>query len=819
MVGDHVGADRQDLALLRGRDLAAHHVVAGEAGAHEVLEAVLHPLHGLADHQRGHDRADVAGVDRHLVAEAAADVRRDHPDLVLGQPGDQRVDGPVRVRGLAGGPQRELPADPLVVGDAAAGLHRSRVDARVDDVLGDDHVGAGEDRLGRRLVAGLPVEAVVVGLPLEVVADHRGVRREGGAYVDHRRQGVVLHVDQLERVARRVAVLGHHERDLLALEPDLVGGEHGLHVVGQGGHPGQPLSGQVGAGDDRLHLGVGQRGGRVDADDPGMGDGRAQDREVQHPGQLDVVDVAAHPADEARVLLAEHPAVPDRRLVVVDPLEVLAGFGRGHDVLPTVSVSACGVGLGVGLGVRGPVAARVRGGPLHRAHDRGVAGAAADLSGDGLADRLLAGVRVAVEQRPRRHQHARGAEAALQPVAAHEALLDGVEHAVHLEVLDRAHLVAAGHRGQHGAGLDRLPVQPGHAGAAVAGVATPVRPGQPELVAQEVDQQQPPLDLPGDALPVHGHRHLHVSRPFPGRLDVVAGPVSRHPGADPLHRAPQRAPGQLVGEVALVVGRPPGVGHRGAALRRDRSRPGVELLRRLPAAQRLGDGGDAGGVRPDRGQADPRVGDHRAVHPHRGAGRGDRPVAGPAFDLGVGARAVRPQRDPDLGQDLAVLHRRLVGAAEEVAHRDHPLPARAADHAAGVDGGADRGQVLGGVGLAEGAADRAAVADDGVGDDPLRVGEDREVRGELGRLQQLPVPGHRPDPDLVGPDPDVAELVVEVVDVDDVLEVGQPQLHHRQQAVSARDQPGLVTQPLQESDRLVDARGPRVLEGRRNLHG
>ena len=69
-------------------------------------------------------------------------------------------------------------------------------------------------------------------------------------------QDVVLHVDQLEGVARGVAVLGHDERDLLALEADPVGGEHGLHVVGQRRHPGQSLRGEVGAGDDGLHLRV-----------------------------------------------------------------------------------------------------------------------------------------------------------------------------------------------------------------------------------------------------------------------------------------------------------------------------------------------------------------------------------------------------------------------------------------------------------------------------------------------------------------------------------------------------------------------------------
>ena len=61
--------------------------------------------------------------------------------------------------------------------------------------------------------------------------------------------------------------------------------------------------------------------------------------------QLDVVDVVAHAADEARVLLAQHPAVADGVLVVVGVLEVLGGGGDavvqgGHDALPTVSVGS-----------------------------------------------------------------------------------------------------------------------------------------------------------------------------------------------------------------------------------------------------------------------------------------------------------------------------------------------------------------------------------------------------------------------------------------------------------------------------------------------
>ena len=175
VVGEHVGPDRQDLAVVGGGDLADHDVVAGEAGAGEVLAAVLHPLDRLAEQQRADDRAHVARVDRHLVAEPAADIGRDDPDLVLGQAGHQRVQRAVRVRCLRRRPQRELSGHRVQIGDRTAGFHRRGMHTRIDDLLLDDDVGLGERGLGGRGVTGLPVEAVVVGLAVEVGADHRGV--------------------------------------------------------------------------------------------------------------------------------------------------------------------------------------------------------------------------------------------------------------------------------------------------------------------------------------------------------------------------------------------------------------------------------------------------------------------------------------------------------------------------------------------------------------------------------------------------------------------------------------------------------------------
>ena len=86
-----------------------------------------------------------------------------------------------------------------------------------------------------------------------------------------------------------------------------------------------------------------------------------------------------------------------------------------------------------------------------------------------------------------------------------------------------------------------------------------------------------------------------------------------------------------------------------------------------------------------------------------------------------------------------------------------------------------------------------AVAHHRVGDDPLGVAEDRE---DAPRARRTPAArdggsSRRSAPHRSRP-ADVAQLVVQVVDVDEVLGVGQAELHHRQQAVPAGDEPRLA---------------------------
>ena len=134
----------------------------------------------------------------------------------------------------------------------------------IQHVLLDHDFGLLERGVGRRRVAGLPVEDVVVGLAVDVVADHRSVRVQGLRRIDNRRQYVVVHVDQREGIACGVAVFGDDERHLLPLESDFVGRENRDDVMRERRNPRELQTFQQRARDNRLHLGVGLGGRRVD---------------------------------------------------------------------------------------------------------------------------------------------------------------------------------------------------------------------------------------------------------------------------------------------------------------------------------------------------------------------------------------------------------------------------------------------------------------------------------------------------------------------------------------------------------------------------
>ena len=142
------------------------------------------------------------------------------------------------VRRLGGHVDGHLTGRDVVVGDSPAGLHRGRVDARVEHLLANRDFGFLERLLGRVSVSSVPGEDEVVFFALFVVPDHRRAVFERLAGVNDHVERLVIYLYELQGVLSNVTVVGDDEGDLLALEAHLVCGEHCLGVARERRHPG-----------------------------------------------------------------------------------------------------------------------------------------------------------------------------------------------------------------------------------------------------------------------------------------------------------------------------------------------------------------------------------------------------------------------------------------------------------------------------------------------------------------------------------------------------------------------------------------------------
>ena len=122
---------------------------------------------------------------------------------------------------------------------------------------------------------------------------------------------------------------------------------------------------------------------------------------------------------------------------------------------------------------------------LHRVDDVLIAGAAAEIAFEAVADLFVGRIGIALEQLLGRHDHAGSAEAALEAMLVPEGFLHGVELAVGGEAFDGHHLAAIRLDGEHGAGLYGLAVERHGAGAADGGFAADVAAGESDDFAQK----------------------------------------------------------------------------------------------------------------------------------------------------------------------------------------------------------------------------------------------------------------------------------------------------------------------------------------------
>jgi hypothetical protein len=198
--------------------------------------------------------------------------------------------------------------------DRAARLHAGRGHAVDNEAVLDDVRGLGEGGVGRGLVADQLDEADVVGA---AVPDLRGAGfdRLGGG--DNRRQRIVIDLNQFGGVLRLRIGFGDDEGDRIADPAHAVLGQHRIRrrehrravaalEAAMRRQFAQARFLPVGRGDDGEHAGRGFRRRSIDCVDFGVAVRRAQHHAESHAGIDDVVDIAAAPLHQPRILEARH---------------------------------------------------------------------------------------------------------------------------------------------------------------------------------------------------------------------------------------------------------------------------------------------------------------------------------------------------------------------------------------------------------------------------------------------------------------------------------------------------------------------------------
>lgn len=383
--GGDTGADRRGVGAEVGVAGAAHGGDAAVAGACEgdVLAVVaaldggahqpgagVHPFHGPSERLGQEQDQRHVGVQVPLGAEAAADGRGDHPELVEGDAEDQRGEQEaVVVRPLGGGVEGVLAGDGVVVAHRAARFDGAVDGALVDEVEFHGDLGRGDGRVGAVLVAAGPVRVQVAGDGLVQLGRAFGEGLVGPG--DHG-QGLVLDGDRGQCGGGLARGLGDDHGDGVAHVAHGVPGEHGAGAgksVGVGREvaldpAGYPDAGQrhhvgeVGGGGHLQHAGQLLRRLGLDGEDPGVGHGAAQDRHVGGAGQIDVRHVLRLAAQQLRVLAAvqrlSEQAVPDGCGLL--RLSRLLPRHCGH--LPHTSVPAAVAAAAAGTSARSAAQAR-----------------------------------------------------------------------------------------------------------------------------------------------------------------------------------------------------------------------------------------------------------------------------------------------------------------------------------------------------------------------------------------------------------------------------------------------------------------------------
>ena len=208
------------------------------------------------------------------------------------------------MRGLRGHPHREFASCFIVACQRAARFHRGGNEALVNYLLFNGDFSTAKCSIGCVLVAAIPRHADVVRRVLVQL----GCARLGGFFgINHHWQRLVINLDQVECVARNIAIFGHNHGNAIARVQGLARrqGARSIRVVLHA--PGLPRTRQrvdvhhVVAREDGNHTRQRLRFGGIDAIDFRVGIGAAQNRRMAHTLQLNIVEEVAFTSYELRV--------------------------------------------------------------------------------------------------------------------------------------------------------------------------------------------------------------------------------------------------------------------------------------------------------------------------------------------------------------------------------------------------------------------------------------------------------------------------------------------------------------------------------------
>ena len=299
-----VPAQRGDAAvgLHRGFDVRQPRGGRGRRG--QVFEPVLDPLHRrAAGLLRGQAHQHHIGQHGLLHAEAAAAVARQLVAQLVGRHAEGQ-----RHHRMQAERAHEVAGDFIALaagqafGDDDSAFDGRAAVARVVHRQRDATVCRGEGGVG----VAIAEAAIADDVAAHGLVQHGGASIAGGFDVHHRRQGLVVGAQQVERVFGDVAVLRHDHGHRFAGVPHLVDGQHVvLHGHLHADHEGLLPAQHVLPGQHRMHARQGQRRGRVHPQQPGMGMRAAQHRGVQRARRrAQVVAEAAAAGQQRGVFMA-----------------------------------------------------------------------------------------------------------------------------------------------------------------------------------------------------------------------------------------------------------------------------------------------------------------------------------------------------------------------------------------------------------------------------------------------------------------------------------------------------------------------------------